>query len=64
MGYNPNKRAITAEKAKELRIETKVIDLWVKSTGASTITVPDILRDWFDGKISLIVDLEELGIEI
>ena len=64
MSYNPNKKAITAERAKELRIESKVLDLWVKSTGANPITLPDIIHDWYEGKISLIVDFEELGIKL
>ena len=58
MTYNLNHKAITVEKAKELDIEDEVIDLWMSSTKASPHICPDIILDWYSGKLNLIVNVE------
>jgi len=64
MPYTPARVAITVEEAKRRKIESEVIDAWMKQTKADPRVHHETIRDWYDGKIKLIVDLTDWGIKL
>ena len=64
VSFNPNKKAISAEEAKTMGIEDEVIDAWMSQTHANPQYQNDYIRDWYAGKIKLIVDLRPWGIKL
>jgi len=50
-----HKFAVSAELAKAKSMEDEVIDAWKSITEASPGAVHDILKDWYAGKIYLLV---------